>query len=177
MMAYNESPLFLQLSPTSISKELPITIYESVVDPSGKMMFYTSTYKIETGEAERIAVDHVAKVSGGGKESQVTTQMNSQKNAIQMLHMRIKLLHKYLSDVKDGKIPKDYNILRAILALGNRFPSLDSAEFNDELLVEYTDVLLMQHLATVSKGIFAMSEVIYNIVSFLKIKYLNVTNP
>ncbi|KAJ1550654.1 COP9 signalosome complex subunit 6 [Nowakowskiella sp. JEL0078] len=65
MLEFNEAPLFLQLNPISSisSKDLPIEIYEStfdILDGYTQMMFLKSSYKIETGEAERIAVDHVA---------------------------------------------------------------------------------------------------------------------
>jgi COP9 signalosome complex subunit 6 len=70
MMTWNESPLFLQMNPYDIvtSKNLPITVYESIIDlidGQAQTMFIKSQYKIETGEAERIAVDHVAHTTLG----------------------------------------------------------------------------------------------------------------
>ena len=68
MGEFNESPLFLLLgenvSPTA--KELPIQLYETgtqMVNSIPKMLFVKLPYKIETVEAERVSVDHVAKVS------------------------------------------------------------------------------------------------------------------
>ena len=65
---FNESPLLLQLDPAAslrkTTKELPIAIYESelhMVNDQPTQLFVKVPYKIETGEAERIAVDHVAK--------------------------------------------------------------------------------------------------------------------
>lgn len=74
MMKFNESPLFLQMNPFEMvtSKNLPITVYESIIDiidGQAHTLFIKSQYKIETGEAERIAVDHVAHtVLGEGGE-------------------------------------------------------------------------------------------------------------
>ena len=61
-MQFNESCLFLQMDPTSsISQDLPITIYESTfLTSSPYLIFVKSAYTVETGEAERIAVDHIA---------------------------------------------------------------------------------------------------------------------
>ncbi|KAL7009128.1 hypothetical protein EMMF5_001326 [Cystobasidiomycetes sp. EMM_F5] len=93
LLLHNESPLFLQLSPASINNarpgaasghNLPIEIYESVVDIIGgesvhrfvKIASEEGGYRIETGEAERIAVESasrqaVANASGSraGQES------------------------------------------------------------------------------------------------------------
>ena len=52
------------MSPTA--KELPIQLYETgtqMVNSIPKMLFVKLPYKIETVEAERVSVDHVAKVS------------------------------------------------------------------------------------------------------------------
>lgn len=70
-----ETSLFLQLDPRAISgsgggdgqKSLPVGMYESTMDLSShqdtppRLHFVKNQYKIETNEAERIAVDHVAK--------------------------------------------------------------------------------------------------------------------
>jgi COP9 signalosome complex subunit 6 len=66
----NESPLFLQLNPNSLTgngnKELPIGVYESIIDiidGQAQTLFVRTQYKIATGEAERIAVDHASRPS------------------------------------------------------------------------------------------------------------------
>ncbi|KAF3912991.1 hypothetical protein ABW21_db0206761 [Orbilia brochopaga] len=73
LLAHNESLIFLTLHPsplsTSTGGKLPLTIYESVYEEEGdtheskvlKMKFTELSYTVETGEAEMIGVDHVAK--------------------------------------------------------------------------------------------------------------------
>jgi COP9 signalosome complex subunit 6 len=72
-MDFNENPVFLLLdrdaakSPTQ--KELPITLFESelrMVNDAPTLLFNKVAYTIETNEAERIAVDHVAHLSSAG---------------------------------------------------------------------------------------------------------------
>ena len=51
---------------TSAMRELPISIYESelrMVDDVPTQLFVKVPYKIETGEAERISVDHIARIT------------------------------------------------------------------------------------------------------------------
>ncbi|KAK6533712.1 hypothetical protein TWF694_002643 [Orbilia ellipsospora] len=73
LLSHNESLIFLALHPsplsTSAGGKLPLTIYESVYEEEGdtpenkvlKMKFTELSYTIETGEAEMIGVDYVAK--------------------------------------------------------------------------------------------------------------------
>lgn len=71
----NESALFLQMDPNALTggeREFPVDIYESIidiVDERVRPVFIKSTYKVETGEAECIAVDHVAKPSSSSKDT------------------------------------------------------------------------------------------------------------
>lgn len=89
LLPYNESPLFLQLHPNSHvqGSNLPLSIYESVVDiVAGKSVTKfvkiageDGGYRIETGEAERIAVESasrtaVANASTGGRAGQESSE-------------------------------------------------------------------------------------------------------
>ena len=71
----NESALFLQLDPTALTsgaRDFPLQVYESIidmVDGNTRLVFIKSTYKVETGEAECIAVDHVAKPSSSSSDT------------------------------------------------------------------------------------------------------------
>lgn len=82
LVAYNETPLLVQLHQTvasfehaEVNGELPIRVYESVVEMvQGETANFLvpAGYRIETGEAERIAVDHASKAgaeSGNDHES------------------------------------------------------------------------------------------------------------
>lgn len=93
----NESPLILVLDPTKAvptAKRLPIDIYEQeirVVDGKPKSFFAHLTFKIETGESERIAVDHIAHVRPIAEgDSALAAHLEGVQNAIQMLNFRVK---------------------------------------------------------------------------------------
>lgn len=68
---YNDNPLLLQFTkplPGSTSKLLPVTIYESTIEIIGgeaQVVLVPTAYEIETGEAERVAVDHASKPEAG----------------------------------------------------------------------------------------------------------------
>ncbi|KAJ3327644.1 COP9 signalosome complex subunit 6 [Blyttiomyces sp. JEL0837] len=166
-LEHNENPLFLQLNPSIVltSRDLPINIYESIrdiADDSSNMLFIKTNFKIETGEAERIAVDHVAHVTSteAASGSSIVAHLVGQRNAIKMLQARIKLLEKYVADVEAGVIPKDHELMRQITSICNRMPTIDGAEFQQEFLVDYNDVLLTTYLGTITKGTQAINDLV-----------------
>ncbi|KAI9336826.1 COP9 signalosome complex subunit 6-like protein [Zopfochytrium polystomum] len=164
---YNENPLLLQLNPAiaATSKDLPIAVYETIVDlvegGAPQMSFAKAAYKVETGEAERIAVDHVAQTAGSNVTtgSSLDTNLVSQRNAIKMLHSRIVLLQQYVQAVEAGELPRDHGLLRQISSVCKRLPTMDSPEFRKEFLVDYNDVLLTSYLAIVTKSSHAINQV------------------
>ncbi|GAA5949582.1 hypothetical protein JCM10213_002608 [Rhodosporidiobolus nylandii] len=183
-LEYNESPLFLQLSPASSAstgKDLPVTVYESIVelvDNEPQPVFVPAAYEIETGEAERVAVDHVSKeVEGGegGASSSLLAALATQRSALSMLSDRISVVLTYLRGVTAGTARKDSETLRQIAALIASLPgALDSGveagqeggekggdeALREEFLTEYNDVLLTNYLAAMTKQLLAANELL-----------------
>jgi len=155
----NEAPLILLLDPTKAvptAKRLPIDIYEQeirMVDNGSKSFFAHLTFKIETGESERIAVDHIAHVRPVAEgDSALAAHLEGVQNAIQMLNLRVKNIQRFLDATIKGQIPKDHHILRQISCMTNMLPAIDSDQFRQEFLVEYNDTLLVTYLAAITKG-------------------------
>ncbi|KAJ3016137.1 UNVERIFIED_CONTAM: Insulinase (Peptidase M16) [Siphonaria sp. JEL0065] len=170
ILEHNESPLFIQLNPiiNPVAKELPLGVYESVVDLEGggnQMRFAKSKYKIETGEAERIALDHVARVSNAETDrgSSLVANLTGQRNAIKMLHARVQILKAYIRDVENGTLPRDHELMRQVSAVCQRLPTMNSLEFRQEFLSDYNDILLGTYLASITKGTHAMNELVEKI--------------
>lgn len=77
--AFNEAPIFLQLSPSAVSdtvsKTLPLAVYMAEYH-GADMAFSRLPYKIETSEPERVTTDHVLNVAAqrgaGENESSCT---------------------------------------------------------------------------------------------------------
>ncbi|KAI9332260.1 COP9 signalosome complex subunit 6-like protein [Pilaira anomala] len=173
----SESALFLQMDPNALSggeREFPVDIYESVidmVDGSTRLVFIKSTYKVETGEAECIAVDHVAKPSSSSNDtglgSTLIAHLTTQRNAIAMLNARIQFLQQYLQDTKSGIIPVDHDIIRQISSLCRRSTILEKKAFEEQFSTEYNDVLLVAYLASVTKGLNTVNDLVdkFNLVN------------
>lgn len=153
----NESPLLLKLNPVARTTDLPITVYESVIDlvnGEATMLFVEIPYTVATEEAERIGVDHVARVTTAEADtgSTVAEHLTAQHNAIKMLHNRVKILADYVKAVQAGEIQKNHEILRETYSLCHRLPVLNTSRFKDEFYNQCNDVSLMTYLGTLTKG-------------------------
>jgi len=162
----NENPLWLVLDAVAArapaQKELPITLFESevrIVQDAPAVLFNKLAYVIETNEAERIAVDHVAHLSTAGhagEGSQTTAHLSSLHNAVLMLRERLVLLETFIgaqqAAVAAGQ-PLDLASLRRIGALTRSLPALSTDRFKDEFLVSFNDTALLTYLAAITKTV------------------------
>ncbi|KAJ4829301.1 COP9 signalosome complex subunit 6a [Turnera subulata] len=187
LMDINESPVYLMLNPAinPAQKDLPLTIFESelhVIDGIPQLIFVRSSYTIETVEAERISVDHVAhlKPSDGGSAATqckslspftsdfssinsiylLAAHLTGMHSAIKMLNSRIKVLHHYLVLMQKGEIPCENSLLRQVASLLRRLPAIESEKFQDDFLMEYNDTLLITYLAMFTNCSSTMNELV-----------------
>ncbi|KAG9675977.1 COP9 signalosome-like protein subunit 6, partial [Aureobasidium melanogenum] len=181
--SYNDSLMLLLFHPQTIldgsltGGKLPISIYESYYEPGSEnadkgmqvdgwgmgrqlqMRFRQLPFEVETGEAEMIAVDFVAKGSGSatvhnsatppskGKsradgsaatndlqlssaDEEVISSLTAKYNAIKMLHQRINLIKAYLAE-----LPQSYLTDSSISATTSDPP------LNHQLLREISSML------------------------------------
>jgi COP9 signalosome complex subunit 6 len=158
IMNINESPLFLQLSPGGGNcTELPLYLFESVIDMvEGRagILFVKLPYTLSTEEAERIGLDHVARIVAGNEVSTSRTadQLTAQHSAIKMLTGRVKLILEYMKAVERGELPRNHEILRQVRALSHRLPVLESSRFQPDFFTQANDVALMTLLGSVMKS-------------------------
>ncbi|CAI7813703.1 unnamed protein product [Closterium sp. NIES-54] len=143
LMDINESPIYLLLNPAinPAGKDLPISIFESelhVIDGVPSLIFVSSTYTIETVEAERISVDHVAHIKpsdGSSAATHLAAHLTGMHSAIKMLTTRVRLLHSHLAAMESGK-PRDNpaqtkpNLSQAKPNLSQAKPNLSQAKPN-----------------------------------------------
>ncbi|KAG8201551.1 hypothetical protein JTE90_011226 [Oedothorax gibbosus] len=152
-----ESPVFMKLNPVGRHTELPVKMYESIIDlVSGEatMLFVELLYTLATEEAERIGLDHMARMSTNesGESSLVAEQLQAQHSAIKMLHSRVHLILDYVRAVKEGKATPNHEILREAYSLCHRLPVVSSESFKQEYFNQCNDVGLMTYLGTLTKG-------------------------
>lgn len=162
----NECPILLQLDPQSRNvDQLPIKLYETVIDivqGAATMLFVPLTYTLATEEAERIGVDHVARMTTNeaGEHSVVAENLVAQHSAIKMLHYRVKLVLAYVKAVENGTLQPNHEILREAYTLSQRLPVVQSETFRQEFYTQCNDVGLITYLGAITKGCNDMNQLV-----------------
>eukprot|EP00761_Pharyngomonas_kirbyi_P013253 gb/GECH01013280.1/.p1 GENE.gb/GECH01013280.1/~~gb/GECH01013280.1/.p1 ORF type:complete len:312 (+),score=78.34 gb/GECH01013280.1/:1-936(+) len=165
LMNFNENPLFL-LCGTDLDsrpRDLPITIYEGIVNLSGdtaNIMFAKTNYDIDTEESERVSTENIANVRDSAETSgsSLVPHISSLENAIFMLNNRVEAITQYLQAVQDEKVEVDYDVLRQVSSVVNRLPTVDSPKFTSEFKTELNESLLIAYLSTLTKGTNQLNE-------------------
>lgn len=161
LFTINENPLCIQLDVAGCSnpkaRELALTVVESelrVIKDKPTWVFVPTPYTIETNEAERISVDHVAKSNPSEAEGAgiLTSHLEGLRGGLKKLNQRNGAILKYLSASEQGKIPKDLGTLRQIFSVCNQFPASDTSAFKKEFINEYNDALLVTYMGALTKA-------------------------
>ncbi|RXW13104.1 hypothetical protein EST38_g12753 [Candolleomyces aberdarensis] len=166
---YCSTPLLLVLQPSLSlpggsdinAQSLPFKAYEPTVEikeRTSRSVFIEVPYNVETGEAERIAVDWTAK--GGGSGTSLESHLQTQRSAVKMLHERILLLVKYVADVVAGTTKKDHDVLRSLAALVASLPASENKAFREEFDTEYEDVQLTAFLSSLTKSTNILNDLV-----------------
>ena len=163
--AVNENPLYLLLNPGELSGDgetLPVSMFETQMkEKEGDInaIFVNVDYKINAGESERVAVDHVAQVTPQGvNQSAKVPHLTSLRSAIDTLVSRVDTLRNFLIATQKQNIPMNHPLLRQAAQLCNQLPLFEDALLKRELLDESKDTLLVSHLASITQCSNALSE-------------------
>jgi COP9 signalosome complex subunit 6 len=192
MMEYNENPLFLLLDASAVmaasQRELPLAVFESelrIINDAPRVLFSKLNYTIETNEAERIAVDHVAHLSTTSATNDgaacelccaacvvltcvcmcaATAHLASLQSAVLMLRTRLALLERYLqrqtAAAADSNAALDIAGLRRVNALTQALPALATDAFDRELAASFNDGALLAYLVSLTRVLDQTNSVI-----------------
>jgi COP9 signalosome complex subunit 6 len=161
----NENPFVLLLDTERMrqdksnqSEELPVKVYDSTTHleaGTAKVDWSEIPYAIDTLEAERIAVNHVAKTAtaaAAGHSSDFTQHTGGLANSVVMLNNRVKELLEYMKEVKAQRVPKNHDVLRQMLAICQALQATHQESLQDEFCGEFNDAVLVVMLASLTKA-------------------------
>merc|ERR1712032_1201810 len=140
------------------SEELPVKVYDStahVVKGEVVTQWSELPYTIDTLEAERIAVNHVAKsatTATACHSSDFTQHTSGLGNSVVMLSNRVKELLDYVKEVKNGTTPKNREVLRQLLSICQALQAAHPDALRDEFCGEFNDAALVVLLASLTKA-------------------------
>ncbi len=127
------------------------------------MLFVDIPYNLATEEAERIGLDHMARMtsttqSGQLANSLVAEHLRVQYSAVKMLRDRVRLILDYVKDIKNESIQWNHEILRDTYNLCHRLPVISSDKFSEDFYNQCNDVALMTYLGMLTKGSNTMNQ-------------------
>ncbi|KAK4337123.1 hypothetical protein RND71_043882 [Anisodus tanguticus] len=101
------------------------------------------TYTLVTEEAERIGLDHMARLSNA-----------QQYNAVKMLRDRVIVITEYVKAMKANNVPENQEILREVHNLCHYLPIVasDNNKFNEAFYNQWNDVALVTYLGALTKS-------------------------
>ena len=151
-----ENSMFLILNPAieSSSKQLPLKFFDWSASDG---VFIEIPFKIHSLESERIAVDEVFNSFPIHSMSSLEVQNDSLAAALDTMNTSVDFLISLLTQMKEGRIPWNFEVMRRLSKLCRQFPTQESTERNflGEDLDEST---LFTTLATYTKSLTAASE-------------------
>lgn len=138
------------------TEEIPLQVLEMGSHMEGdKHRFDNVPFSVESTEAERIATEHVTRVSttqsAGGYASSYHQNLGSLGSAVGMLLKRLEALHQFAIEVEAGSRPWDHQALREIRAVLDALAATPPEELRAAQLAEQNDSLLSVYLSTMTK--------------------------
>jgi COP9 signalosome complex subunit 6 len=163
MCAFNEVPLFLLMnhSPEPDAKQLPLSIFEAemhIIHDVPTQIFVDIDFKLETAQAERVAVDQVTKLTPTEGVSTLEVQNQSVNTSLRILERKIGTIIEALRGMRDGTLPVDHGLLRRAARICQQLPAIDSGNFQTQFLNELVDSLLVTYLSAATKTSASLSE-------------------
>lgn len=156
-----DNPVLMIMNPEendSASSDLPVRAYFPLYRDM-KTEFVEISVKIETGEAERVAVDDIVKGADSSTYG-LASHLSTQNNALRMFHKRLRVVCQYMNGVKTGKYggggvdgEVDYELLRRINSFTAQLSKKRKAENVFAALdVQELDALVASLMAMVMKA-------------------------
>merc|ERR1712232_460171 len=140
------------------SDEIPVKVYDSttqLVNGEASVTWNELPYAIDTLEAERIAVNHVAKSATAATaehSSDFTQHASGLGNAVAMLSNRVKELLDHAKEMKAGRAPKNSATLRELKAICQALQAVHPEALRREFCGEFNDGALVVLLASLTKA-------------------------
>lgn len=131
------------------SSDLPLRAYEPI-HRDLKIEFVEIPVRVETGEAERIAVDDIVKGAEGSYG--LSSHLSTQNNALRMFHQRLKVLRDYTNGVQNGKFQPDYDLLRRINSFAYQLSKQTRSDLVTSFHVQELDAMVAALMAMVMKS-------------------------
>lgn len=143
-----------------------VTVEEVSEDKTeNRMAFQHTPSSIGALEAEEVGVEHLLRDVKDASVSNLATSVQEKVNSLRSLNEHIKEMEEYLTNVCDGKLPVNHQIINQIQDIFNLLPNLDVEELIRSFSVKSNDMMLVIYLSSVIRSVIALHNLINNKIS------------
>lgn len=156
--AFAPNPIFLLFnsSPDKTDLEtLPIQVY---VSGSTDTVFQQLTFKIDSPEVEKLAIDEIIQSVPHGYESSLEAYSGSVVISLTALENKLSKIINHLSKMRTGEIEWDANFARNAAAVVQALERMNSTETQHKISSEVTDSFMSMYLGSATKSLASMQE-------------------
>lgn len=149
---------------------LPTEAYRAVEEvhddgtPTSKTFEHVPS-EIGAEEAEEVGVEHLLRDIKDTTVGTLSQRITNQLNGLKGLHLKLREMHSYLSQVLEGKLPMNHQILYHMQDIFNLLPDLVNPEFVRSVNVNTNDQMLTVYTASLIRSIIALHNLINNKLS------------
>jgi len=165
---YCRNPLLLVVNVTATSHELPVKAYLSQ-----KSIAVHTTEEIETftnldvilvaSPPEEVGVEHVLRdVQDMEHVPTLTMELQQKKTGLGILTERLTQIKDYLTDVRDGKLPFNQDILYGLQDLFNIMPDINNPRLKASMIKVTNDQTLSVYVASIVRTVLSLDGLITN---------------
>ena len=147
--------------------EIPTSAYVSVEDTNAgagerRRTFTHIPAEVGAYEAEEVGVEHLLRDLRDTTTTSLAEEVSAKMTSLKGLEKRLRQIHTYLSNVADGRIPPNPQIIYNIQDMFNLAPNLKVEQLVRSFAVKNNDNMLVIYLSSLVRAIIALNNLIDN---------------
>ncbi|CAG0918280.1 unnamed protein product [Notodromas monacha] len=121
--------------------------------------------EIGAEEAEEVGVEHLLRDVKDTRVGTLSQKITDQLHGLKGLHSQIRGIHRYLSQIVNGRMPVSHQIIYQIQDIFNLLPDVNGEELVQSMMVQTNDQMLSIYVATLTRSVIALHNLIGNKVT------------
>jgi len=166
---YTPNPTFviIDVSPKE-EFEIPTKAYvalEEVKEDATEapaLQFHHIQSEIGALEAEEVGVEHLLRDVKDTSISTLATELNGKLLSLKSLISHLSELHQYLTNVSNGRLPPNHQILAQLQDIFNLSPNLNIHDLANSFSIKTNDMMVVIYLSTLIRSVIALHSLINN---------------
>lgn len=131
-------------------------------DKSTRRTFKHIASEVGAYEAEEVGVEHLLRDINDPTISTLASRVRQKMTGLRGLKSNLQEMHRYLSNVAEGRLPVNHRIIDNLQEIVNLLPNLNAEELVSAYLVKSNDMNLVIYVASLVRAIVALHNLLAN---------------